>query len=84
MANSTQDQKTVDVAEAIQEIRKLRETPGEYGHNIVSSILRLIAKKHGFELANQIVEDLELDHYFAIGKCYPVKKALREHNRSAR
>lgn len=75
MASCTPNQKTVDVAEAIEEIERLKETPVEYGRNIVSSILRMIAAEHGYEFANEIADRHELDYYFSIPKQCPVKKA---------
>jgi hypothetical protein len=34
---------------------------GGYGHNVISSCLRLIAEKHGKDAANETIRELKLD-----------------------
>jgi hypothetical protein len=65
------------LAKARKDIEELIEAPGPYGHNIVSLILRSIATELGYDKANKIVEELELDKIFSIPKYWPAIDMLK-------
>ncbi len=65
------------IDQARNEIEDLILTPGEYGHNIVSLILRVVSEEHGYKEANKIVKELELSRIFGINKCWPAIKLLK-------
>lgn len=56
------------VEEASADIQKHIEDPGPYSHNIISFKLRTVARDFGFDVANKMVDDLELDSKFGIGR----------------
>lgn len=65
------------IEKAREEIEALSINPGEYGHNIVSCILRIIAKEYGYEASNKLVEELELGEIFSIPKFWPAINMLK-------
>ena len=44
----------------------VEEGAGPFQHNIISITLRIIAQKHGVALADQMVEEFELEALFGI------------------
>ena len=56
------------VEEAYEDIRLHIEDPGSYSHNIVTFTLRIVARDSGYDVANQIVDDLDLKDEFGIGR----------------
>jgi len=59
-----------DVENASESIEDLiDENPdGPYTHNIISATLRALAKKHGYEVANRLVDEFELTELYDIPK----------------
>ena len=67
----------VTIESAKKEIKELIPHPGEYGHNIVSALLRIIAKEYGYGEANRLVDELDLGKHFAIPKWWPAIDLLK-------
>jgi len=68
----------ITIKKARKEIEELIERPGEYGHNIVSLTLRIIAKEYGYGEANKLVEELDLESHFGIPKYWPAIDMLKD------
>jgi hypothetical protein len=65
------------IEKARKEIEELIICPGEYGHNIISATLRIIAKEYGAGEANKLVEELNLEGHFGIPKWWPAIDMLK-------
>lgn len=52
--------------EAYVSIQKHIEDSGPYSHNIVTFTLRIVARDHGREAANEMVDNLDLENEFGI------------------
>lgn len=57
-----------DLEEANKTIDKHVLQRGQYSHNIISLVLRDVAKKHGYEVANNLVDEHNLELIFGIPK----------------
>ncbi len=58
--------KTID--QVYEEIRAEIDDPKQYSHNIISWALRAVSVEHGKDVANKMVEDLDLTDLFGIPK----------------
>ena len=58
----------VDIDEKYEEVRAHIDAPGPYSHNIISYTLREVAAELGKDVANKMVDDLDLTDLFGIGK----------------
>lgn len=65
------------IKKARREIEELIYNPGQYGHNIVSATLRIIAREYGYGEANKIIDDLDLTDNMGIPKYWPAIDMLK-------
>lgn len=56
----------IDIDEAYADITEQIENPGQYSHQVVGYTLRIVARDHGMDAANKMVDDLDLDDLFGI------------------
>lgn len=63
------------LARAEDRIEQVLDSEGPYKHNLISSILRNVAKKCGNDEANKLIVLFELDAAFGI---YPVRGSSKE------
>ena len=59
----TLDKAREDIEEAIRR-------DGEYSHNVISCVLRIVANEYGYDVANSLVGEFELEELYGI---YPHK-----------
>ena len=66
------------IEKARKEIEELTYDPGQYGHNIVSATLRIIARDYGYGEANKLIDELDIDGNFGIPKYWPAIDMLKD------
>lgn len=54
------------VKEARESIQRAIDTEGQFSHNIISSVLRSVASRHGTRTANALVRDFALTALYGI------------------
>jgi hypothetical protein len=63
--NAEVKKKPIDIQEAYEDIEEYLSTidTKEYSHNLITITLRIVAKDHGYDAANKIVDDMGLESY---------------------
>jgi hypothetical protein len=70
-------ERDITIPEAEKEILEHINNTGPYSHNIVTFILRAVAKTYGYGEANNLVEKFDLMSEFGIGKYWPIIDVLK-------